>query len=137
MSDLFLDANVVLDFLLKRPPFDRAALRLFQLSDQGQIRLYVSAVTFNNAYYIAARLQGKAKALQMMVDLSGLAVVTPVNERVIQQAVLGSFTDFEDGIQHFSALQHPAVQAIITRNGADFKASQLPVYAPDEVLALI
>jgi predicted nucleic acid-binding protein len=137
MSDLFLDANVVLDVLLRRTPFDAAALRLFQLGDQGRVRLYVSAITFNNAYYIATRLQDKSRALRMMADLAGLVTITPVTESVIQQALSSPFGDFEDAIPCFSALQNSAVQCIVTRNKKDFTSSPLAVYSSDEVLALV
>lgn len=134
MKALFLDVNVVLDFLLKRTPFDVAALRLFQLAEQKQVRLYVSAVTFNNAYYIAGRLQSPAQALQLMIDSSGFVAITPVTEEVIQQALTSGFRDFEDAIQYFSALQQSAIEAILTRNQKDFVLSQLSVYTPEEFL---
>ena len=54
---------------------------------------------------------------------------------VVRKALDSSFTDFEDAMQHFSAMTVEA-DCIVTRNKKDFSASEIPVYGLDEFLAL-
>jgi hypothetical protein len=50
-------------------------------------------------------------------------------------ALASEFTDLEDGIQHFAALE-ARCDCIVTRNGADYTKASIPVYAPKEFMAL-
>ena len=58
----------------------------------------------------------------------------PVTEKVVLEAVKSEFKDFEDAVQHASALTESRIKYIITRNLKDFKKSQLQVMSPEEML---
>ncbi len=58
-----------------------------------------------------------------------------MTETEIQSALSSSLKDFEDAIQHFAAKAEAGVNAIVTRNKADYAASEIPVLSPDEFLA--
>ena len=62
--------------------------------------------------------------------------VAAVDAAVVQQALVSSFTDFEDALQYFSALDSNA-DVIVTRNESDFEHSEIPVYNPSQFLALM
>lgn len=61
MSIVFLDTNILLDFLLRREGVDNAKEILKQCY-QGKIDLYVSSLSFSNIAYIV-RKQFKGEAL--------------------------------------------------------------------------
>ena len=46
--------------------------------------------------------------------------------------VYSEFSDYEDAIQHYTALQDASVEGIITRNIKDYKYSDIPVLLPTE-----
>ena len=71
----------------------------------------------------------------MLGKLKRLVGVSAVGESEIQSALSSSFKDFEDAIQHFAAKMEGGISAIITRNKADYSASELPVLSPEEFLA--
>lgn len=48
MQNIFLDTNVVIDFLADRRPFSLIAAKIFNYSLQGKIKVYISAVSYNN-----------------------------------------------------------------------------------------
>jgi predicted nucleic acid-binding protein len=56
-----------------------------------------------------------------------------LDELIIEKGLNSNFLDFEDSLQYFSALRTEC-DIIITRNGKDFKKSQLPIMTPDEFL---
>ena len=50
MKQIFLDTNVIIDFLADRKPFSIAAASIFNYAVLGKIKLYISAVSYNNIY---------------------------------------------------------------------------------------
>ncbi|MFM6096681.1 MAG: PIN domain-containing protein [Dolichospermum sp.] len=48
MKRVFIDTNVVLDFLLEREPFVEDAVRLFAKIDAGEIIGFIAATTITN-----------------------------------------------------------------------------------------
>lgn len=57
-----LDTNIVLDFLLDRPPFAEAAAAIWDALAQKRFEGYVSAITPVNLFYIARKLKGAEMA---------------------------------------------------------------------------
>lgn len=54
----------------------------------------------------------------------------------LKNALKVGFSDFEDAVLYQSA-KNANIDTIVTRNIKDFKLAQLPVYAPDELLAVL
>lgn len=45
---LFVDSDVVIDFFTDREPHANPASELFELNEQGSVKIYLSAVSINN-----------------------------------------------------------------------------------------
>lgn len=132
---IFLDTDVALDHLADRQPFAEYAHRLFALAETGELTVCVSSLSFSNLYYLLRKLKGHADALALLAKLKLLVRVSSVSESEIQSALSSSFKDFEDAIQHFAAKTEGGITAILTRNTADYTASEIPVLPPEEFLA--
>lgn len=52
MKIIFLDTNVIIDFLADRRPFSFLAAEIFNASVSGNVKIYISSVSYNNIYYI-------------------------------------------------------------------------------------
>jgi len=136
MADrIFLDTDVALDHLADRQPFAEYAHRLLALAETGDLTICVSSLSFSNLYYLLRRLKGHEAALALLDKLKSLVHISAVAEAEIQSALASSFKDFEDAIQHFTAKAEGGVSAIVTRNKADYSASEIPVLSPEEFLA--
>jgi predicted nucleic acid-binding protein len=48
MTDLFIDPDVIIDFLADRKPFSREAAIIFTLIEQKKLKGYTSSLTFSN-----------------------------------------------------------------------------------------
>ena len=59
----FLDANVVLDYLLQRQPWYPSAKALFLAEHQEKVDLFVSANTVATIHYLIRKKDSKKKAL--------------------------------------------------------------------------
>ena len=132
---IFLDTDVALDHLADRLPFAEYAHRLFALAETGELAVCLSSLSFSNLYYILGKLKGHADALALLGKLKLLVRVSAVTEVEIQSALSSSFKDFEDAIQYITAKAEGGISAIVTRNKADYSASEIPVLSPDEFLA--
>ena len=136
MEKVLLDTDVVLDLLLKRPPFDRDALVLFQWAEQGRLEIGVSALSFSNIFFIARKILNRDKALDLLNLLDDLVQTCPVGQSTIRLALQSKFVDFEDAIQHFCALE-AGIPTLVTRNVRDYAKSELAIHTPDSFVKLL
>jgi len=135
MKKLFIDTNIVIDLLAKREPFYENTAKLFSLADKGKIKLAVSALTFANTNYILSRSINRTSAREILMTFKVLVEVIDLNDKIIELSLSDkSFTDFEDGLQYYSALENDC-DLIITRNLKDLKSSEIPVFNSEGFLA--
>ena len=134
MKHVFMDTNIVIDFLADRKPFSLDAAKLFELSVRGIIKIHISAISYNNIYYILRRSLTNNATIKLLDELSELSEITDVTKAIIKQSLKTDFKDYEDAIQYYSALSISKIDCIITRNLKDFKRSNLPVLTPSEAI---
>lgn len=132
MDKVFLDTNVILDYLLARTPFDFEAKRFFEAAELGSIELYASALTICNMAYIVRKIKSIQDFNTIATDLSLIMTITPINETIISHALSLGYKDFEDAVQYSSALNELGLTHFITRNKADFQQTFLPVLTPSQ-----
>ena len=137
MNKLFLDANVVVDFLCERgDEFYLPAARLMVKSYNKEIELCCSTLTMATASYFMEK--GKidyAEIFHKISDMISICELVCIDRGVVEKALSSEFTDFEDAMQYFSAEKFGA-DIIITRNKKDFRNAQLPIYTPKEYLEM-
>lgn len=133
MENVFVDTNVIIDLLAKREPFYIDAQDLFTMSDKKEIQLCISSLSFANAYYSIVKHHKDVDAKKYMSKFKVLVSVLPLDDKAIDLALTSDFSDFEDGLQYFVAMDNEA-DVIITRNKKDFKSSTIPVLTAKEYL---
>jgi predicted nucleic acid-binding protein len=134
MNNLFIDTNVLLDVLDHRQPFYEDSAAVWSLAEKGKIRCCISAISFNNIYYILRKQQSPAVIRKTLCLLRDIFDIVTLDERILNQAMDSNFKDFEDAIQYFSASRVSA-QCILSRNLNHYKASEIPILTPAEFLA--
>ncbi|RZJ48281.1 MAG: PIN domain-containing protein [Flavobacterium sp.] len=137
MKQIFMDTNVVIDFLADRQPFSLDAAKLFNMSIEGRIKIHISAVSYNNIYYVLRQSLTNNATIKLLENLADITDIADVSNQVIRQSLKADFKDYEDAIQYYSALTVPNIDFIVTRNTKDFKKSSLSVLTPTEAIALL
>jgi predicted nucleic acid-binding protein len=132
---VFVDSDVILDVALARMPFLEHSKMLLSMLENGLAIGFVSANGIANIYYILRKAGDDAKARFFISSILKYLTVIPSNHATILDALKSDFSDFEDAIQHFSALENQC-KCIVTRNVDDYKRSTLDVYLPLEFLNL-
>jgi predicted nucleic acid-binding protein len=134
VKKVFIDSDVVLDFLTKREPFHEDAMRIFEYASRGKLKLFVSSLSINNINYVIGKLESAEKAKRQLIALLELIEIVPVGKSTVKKSLFSDFTDFEDGLQNFCA-EESKLTTIITRNIKDYHVSSLVIQTPKEFLA--
>ena len=130
---LFLDTNVMLDFLGEREPFYISAAKIATLADKRKLTIIVSALSFATVSYFLTKYEGLKVTKDKLRKFKIISGICELDELIIEKGLNSDFPDFEDSLHYFSALRTEC-DIIVTRNGKDFKKSQIPVMTPDEFL---
>ena len=130
MADLFIDTDVIIDFLIDRKPHSREAAIIFTLIEQKKIKGYVSSLTLSNLYYVLRKVESHNKVITKLDSISRLLTILKVDQQTIKDAIASGFQDFEDSIQYNCALAYKKIDVLITRNTKDYKNSEIAVMTP-------
>ena len=133
MEKLLIDTNIIIDLVAKRELFYREAQKLFTLADNKNILLFISSLTFVNAYYVLSKNLNTTDLQRNLIKLKVLVKVFALDDKILELALASNFNDFEDAIQYYTALDN-GIDFIITRNKKDFKMSRIPILTADEYL---
>lgn len=130
---LFLDTNVMLDFFGERDSLYISAAKIATLADKRSLQITVSALSYATISYFLTKYDGLEKTKEKLRKFKVISEICELDEVIIEKGLNSDFSDFEDSLQYFSALRTEC-DIIITRNGKDFKKSEIPVMSPDEFL---
>ena len=132
---VFVDSDVILDLLLAREPHAASATQLFALFQDGELEGFVSPVIFSNLFYILRQGMPGPEARAALRKLRLLLHVLPVDEETIDRALASSFSDFEDAIQYYTAVEHE-MSALVTRNRKHYRDARIPILDAEECIRL-
>jgi predicted nucleic acid-binding protein len=130
---VFIDSDIILDLLCKREPFYEYAAEVFTLGDTKKIELMTTSVVFANVFYILRKILGIEKAKELLRKLRIMVGVIPVGEKVVDLSLNSKFSDFEDGLQYFTAREND-IRILLTRNLKDYRERDLIIQTPEEYL---
>ncbi len=135
MKKIFLDTNIIIDFLGEREGFYKASAKILTLADKKKIQVYTSPSSISNVFYVLAKYENPKIALEKISKFKLLCSMSVMDEEVVEKAIHSDFKDFEDAMQYFSALASNC-DIIITRNEKDFKNALIPVMNAEEFLQI-
>ena len=135
---LFLDANVLIDFMSERLPHYLEAATIFTLAVEHKCTIAVSSLSMVTSNYICCDrcnmpLSDWKKKVNIM---KSFVEVCPVDSEDIFLSCDSDWSDYEDNVQYEVAKRY-SCYVIVTRNPRDFIKSDIPVLTPDEVIEII
>lgn len=133
MKKIFLDTNIIIDFLGEREGFYDASAKILTLADKKKIQVYTSPSSISNVFYVLAKYENSKIALEKIRKFKLLCSMSVMDDEVVEKAIHSDFKDFEDAMQYFSALASNC-DLIITRNEKDFKNALIPVMNAESYL---
>jgi predicted nucleic acid-binding protein len=131
---IFFDTNILLDVLLNRPQHFDASAKLWTAAESSHVNGYISAISFNNIYYIVNKLTGIKTAQKVLTTLRSSFTTVDCTAQIVNQAIDANMKDFEDAIQYYSAL-HAKCNYMLTRNIKHFPLEGIAIQTPEQFLA--
>ena len=136
MKQIFVDTNILLDYLFERRGFYKNAERLFDYCAMKNIKVNISALSVATIAYLLSKKFRINEVKEQLEILYGFANILPFNKRIIFLAHQSSFKDLEDAFQYFTAKEHH-IPMLITRNLKDFAVDDLSVLSPQQFLEIM
>lgn len=133
MNKVFVDTDVVLDLLAERIPFFHFSAVLFTFAEMKKLELYTSPLILANTFYILRKQLGNDEAKSALRKLRILLHVVDSSDSIIDKALNSDFSDFEDAVQYYTALEH-GINVILTRNLREYKKTSVIVQTPEAYL---
>lgn len=130
MNKYFVDTDVIIDLLANRQPHFHFSAVLFTLAEMNKFELFTTPTVIVNTFYLLRKQLGNEAAKNAIRKLRLIIHVIDSSEKVIDQALNSSFSDFEDAVQYYTAL-NSNISVVLTRNIKDYKASNLIVQTPE------
>lgn len=133
-SKVLLDANVLLDFTLKRKEYEKAK-QIMVLVVNKRVQAYITPSLVHIMGYWLTKEYGYAKAKELLLLLLSDIQVIDINHETTLYALHSRINDIEDALQYYTAMAHH-LNVFISRDKALKKAalSALPIFTPDEFL---
>jgi predicted nucleic acid-binding protein len=116
---VFLDTNILIDFIARREEFYQAAANIINLGVKGNIALYATPLTYATCIFIARKVLGYDGAVKAMQILDNYLHVTTMDETQCHHALFSQMPDFEDMLQ-FESAYAAGCDVIVTRNKKHF-----------------
>ncbi len=140
--NVFLDTNVVLDWLLDRKDtFADEATAIIDAAEKKQVKAYISAGSLYTAAYVLEKSGRKGEDLRRaMQKVLSVLKVRKAENSPYQKACERDMKDLEDAFQYEVALHGGKLDYFITANLRDFATQDtdlLPVITPAQLLSYL
>lgn len=87
MKKIFIDSDVILDFLLDREPFNNEIAEIIEKSIAQKVDLCVSSVTITNLNYIIGRFEDQKTAAIKTKKILRLVKVENVGQLEVNKSI--------------------------------------------------
>ncbi|MAB57946.1 MAG: DNA-binding protein [Aequorivita sp.] len=131
MDKALLDTDVILDFFFGREPFATDSAEILTRCRQNKMNGFTTPVIISNVYYLLRKTAKHEIVIERIKQLLDIIDILQMDRNVVLSALNSKFKDFEDALQNFSAIENGQINIILTRNGKDFKKSELAILTPE------
>lgn len=132
-----LDTNIIVDVLQARAPWNKAGEEIFLKAADNSFLGCMTAKSVSDIYYLCHRmLHSDSETRRLIAKLLQLFQVLDTAGIDVQKALASDITDYEDAVMIETALRSEC-ECIVTRNLKDYAKSPVPVYNPEQFLALL
>ena len=134
MDRVFIDTNVLVDWLTQRQPFAEHSTKIVELVERRLVTGVVNPLVLTNTYYVTATYLDKKTTHQLLADLTAIFEIVDVTKEHVLNAIKDQNADFEDEV-HIQTMAENEVQIVVTRNKKDFNREFLRTFTPAEYVA--
>jgi predicted nucleic acid-binding protein len=133
---LYIDTDVIIDFLYNRPEHYENSVIIFSLIENGTYKGYISSLIIWNLYYILSKYLNPKEARKRIKEFRSIIEIISIDGKTVDLALNSNIKDFEDSIQYYAA-KGERVDILITRNKKDYQKGSLSIMTPTEFIKSI
>jgi len=131
---LLIDTNIILDALMNRSPWAKAAQDIILAVAEEKVEGCVTASSFTDIHYLLNKhLKDKEKTKQALMGLLAVFNVLDVTGTDCERAFDLPMSDYEDALLAYCGKRHK-VERIVTRNTKHYRGSPIKAVEPEEIL---
>lgn len=132
---VFLDTNILLDYILFRNDESLATEFIIDASLDLKVSLYIAAHSLTDIFYVLRKEFPVAERKQVISLLCSICNVVSISSDNITKAIDSGWTDdFEDALQIQCAVESDC-DYFVTRDLELFKGSPVPAVLPHELVS--
>jgi predicted nucleic acid-binding protein len=132
MKRIFLDANIIIDYLDASSKDHAIAVNCFRIIRKHFGKPLVSPVTFIITNFLLGKfIKNKQWHKQQMQVVFSAMEITPLQPSFISAIFKTKFNDLEDGLQYQCAF-HAKAAVIVTKDIHDYFDSKIPAIHPHD-----
>ena len=129
---ILADTNVIIDALTSREPWKEDAEKIFLMTANQSIDMYITASCATDIYYLIRKyLHDTEAAKKIMEKLFLLVGILEVTAEDCIEALVSSANDYEDAVVEKVA-SRKNMDYIVTRNIKDYQAGNVKIILPGD-----
>jgi len=134
---IYLDANILLDYVLDRPEKESAA-KILQLINNGNIKAFISSSIIHILSYVLSKSFSIEKTKEVIISIIHDIELIDMPKEIVLQSLNSKMNDIEDALQYHVALYNKIDFFISNDKKLKKEAiSALPIYTPNELIVIL
>ncbi len=131
---VFLDTNILLDYLYFRGEEALAAEYIFNVCANDSIECFIAAHSLTNLFYITRKDFSDAARKQIILNFCAMCHVQEISSDTVEKAIANGYSDdLEDALQIQCAVDCGA-DHLVTRDAGGFGKSPVKAIAPHSLI---
>lgn len=132
-----LDTNIIIDALTSREPWNKSAEKIFLMSANHTVDMYITASSATDIYYLLRKfIKDTTQSKKIMSKLYMIVGILDVTAENCMEALASSINDYEDAVVEKVA-SSKKMDYIVTRNIKDYKEGTVKVILPDDFIRMM
>jgi predicted nucleic acid-binding protein len=123
---VFIDTNILIDFIARRDQYYHPAANLINLGIKGEIKLFATPLSYATCIFIAKKILGYEGVVKAMQILDNYIQITAMTASQCHNALYSNTPDFEDMLQ-FESAYGAGCDVIVTRNKKHFPQDAMQI----------
>jgi predicted nucleic-acid-binding protein len=134
---IYLDANILLDYVLDRPEKESAG-KILQLINKGIIKAYISSSIIHILSYVLSKTFSVEKTKEVIISIIHDIELIDMPKEIVLQSLNSKMNDIEDALQYHIALYNK-IDFFISNDKKLKKEAipALPIYTPKELMVIL
>jgi predicted nucleic-acid-binding protein len=134
---IYLDANILLDYVLDRPEKESAA-KILRLINNGNIKAFISSSIIHILSYVLSKTFSIEKTKEVIISIIHDIELIDMPKEIVLQSLNSKMNDIEDALQYHVALYNKIDFFISNDKKLKKEAiTALPIYTPKELMMIL